>query len=447
MLPPERRYASLAFLKYYDWWMHRLFPVGRKAFSLVQPLVSRLTNIPIPDDDNGNMTTRGSQTITWDAENRPVSMNVSGNVTAFVYDGDGNRVKKITGGATILYVNKYYERNLTTGENVTYYYLGDRLVSTQNGTTLSYIHQDHLTGTVVVSDDTGAQIGSTKYYPYGDCRNSQGNLGTDKLFTGQRLDGTGLYYYNARYYDPTIGRFISPDPFVQWSNGFNLVSYPLTVNVIPLGLGSVNVPQGNYPAFTLEAPVNPQALNRYSYVINNPLQYTDPYGWWTFQIQIEFTLTVPGFAFSVAGGVGFDDNGHVALVGTAGVGASSGLGLTGGVIGTRTGADTIGDLSGPTPALSTGVSVVPGIGGVLDYVTEIDSPPSYTGVSGGVLIGIELSFLPSLPADVHAMSLWQGDLTLWDFGEKDQATGEPELPIESSESSWYDPYWYDPYYY
>ncbi len=35
---------------------------------------------------------------------------------------------------------------------------------------------------------------------------------SDKKFTGQRLDDTGLYYYNSRYYDPMIGRFISPDP-------------------------------------------------------------------------------------------------------------------------------------------------------------------------------------------------------------------------------------------
>jgi RHS repeat-associated protein len=61
------------------------------------------------------------------------------------------------------------------------------------------------------------------------------------LFTGQRLDGTGLYYYNARYYDPTIGRFISPDTVVQ-------------------------------------SPANPQTLNRYSYCLNNPLKYTDPSG-------------------------------------------------------------------------------------------------------------------------------------------------------------------------
>ena len=84
-------------------------------------------------------------------------------------------------------------------------------------------------------------LGNIKYYPYGYCRNSTGNLGTDKLFTGQRLDDTGLYYYGARYYDPTIGRFISPDTLVQ-------------------------------------SPENPQSLNRYSYVFNNPLKYTDPNG-------------------------------------------------------------------------------------------------------------------------------------------------------------------------
>jgi RHS repeat-associated protein len=323
--------------------------------------------------------------------------------------------------------------------------------------TVKYMHQacpersrrNHLSGTSLMTDTEGASLGIIKYMPFGNCRNSTGDLATDKLFTGQRLDDTGLYYYGARYYDPTIGRFISPDPFVQWSSGFDIVSSPLTVNLITQGLGSLNAPQGNYPSFTAQTPVNPQNLNRYSYVVNNPLTYNDPYGWWTFQIQIEFTLTVPGFAVSVAGGVGFDDNGHVALVGTAGVGASSGLGLTGGVIGTYTNADTIGDLSGRTPALSTGVSVVPGAGGVLDYVTEINSPPSYTGVSGGALVGIEVSPIPPIPADVHAMSLWQGNLTLWDFGEQDQTSVEPQLPIESSESSCYDPYdyyWYDLYY-
>jgi RHS repeat-associated protein len=92
-----------------------------------------------------------------------------------------------------------------------------------------------------MTDNTGAQVGDTvKYLPFGVCRNSP-DLPTDKLFTGQRLDATGLYYYNARYYDSTIGRFISPD-----TEG---VDYN-----------------------------DPQSLNRYTYCSNNPLKYTDPSG-------------------------------------------------------------------------------------------------------------------------------------------------------------------------
>ena len=70
-----------------------------------------------------------------------------------------------------------------------------------------------------------------------------GTLGTDKKFTGQCLDQDGLYFYNARYYDAGIGRFISADSIVP-----NLA--------------------------------NPQSLNRYSYCYNNPLVYTDPTGHW-----------------------------------------------------------------------------------------------------------------------------------------------------------------------
>ena len=193
-------------------------------------------------DNNGNMLTRGSDNITWDAENRPVSY--SGNSTAtFVYDGNGNRVKKVEDGETVLYINKYYEINLTASENTSYYYLGNQLVATYNITDLRYVHQDHLTGTALVTSDNGSQVGTTmKYYPYGETRS--GSVPTDKKFTGQRLDSIGLYYYNARYYDPTIGRFISADTIVQ-------------------------------------NPSNPQNSNRYSYVFNNPLRYTDPTGRWT----------------------------------------------------------------------------------------------------------------------------------------------------------------------
>ena len=107
---------------------------------------------------------------------------------------------------------------------------------------MRYVHQDHLGSTAVVTDSAGNVVFERTYDPWGNVRTSTGTADTDRLFTGQRFDAaTGLYYYNARYYDPTLGRFISPDTIVP-------------------GVG------------------NPQAWNRYAYVVNNPLRYTDPSG-------------------------------------------------------------------------------------------------------------------------------------------------------------------------
>ena len=157
----------------------------------------------------------------------------------FIYDGNGNRVKKTEGGETTLYINQYYEKNLTTGVVTTYYYLGNALVAQRENTTLKYIHQDSLNSTSLMTASDGSLDSSISYYPYGET--ISGSVDTDKQFTGQRLDSTGLYYYNARYYDPTIGRFISADTMVP-------------------------------------DPANPQAYNRYAYCLNNSLKYTDPSG-------------------------------------------------------------------------------------------------------------------------------------------------------------------------
>ena len=81
-----------------------------------------------------------------------------------------------------------------------------------------------------------------RYEPYGEDRDTGTSLVTDRKFTGQTEDQSiGLYWYQSRAYDPDTGRFCSPD---------------------------VVVPE----------PGNPQALNRYSYVYNNPLKFVDPSG-------------------------------------------------------------------------------------------------------------------------------------------------------------------------
>ena len=83
-------------------------------------------------------------------------------------------VKKAENAQTILYVNKYFEKNLTTAEVATYYYpvsgprqaLGDRLVAKRTGTTVQYIHQDHSTGSSVVSTSIGTLVNSINYLPF-----------------------------------------------------------------------------------------------------------------------------------------------------------------------------------------------------------------------------------------------------------------------------------------
>ena len=108
-----------------------------------------------------------------------------------------------------------------------------------------YFLNDHLGNVDVILDEDGNVVERADYLPYGDdrLRIEENNApDTDYGFTGKELDKeTGLYYYGARYYDSTIGRFISEDP---WEGDL----------------------------------ANPQTLNKYSYAINNPIFYIDPTG-------------------------------------------------------------------------------------------------------------------------------------------------------------------------
>ena len=109
--------------------------------------------------------------------------------------------------------------------------------------TIIYYHADHLSGSHIITDENGNVIEATDYLPFGEIRTDEklANYENDYKYTGKELDDSGLYYYGARYYDPAIGKFLSADP---WGGDIH----------------------------------NPQSLNKYSYVMNNPLRYTDPSG-------------------------------------------------------------------------------------------------------------------------------------------------------------------------
>ncbi len=123
--------------------------------------------------------------------------------------------------------------------------------------------------------------------PWGAVR-SGGIPQTTLNYTGQRKDGTGLLYYHARYYDPVLARFISADAVVPGAPDGSMDGValkPLTVDFHESGFVSgLNAENGQGFWFQHSdqvapwGPANPQGLNRYSYVQNNPLRYTDPTG-------------------------------------------------------------------------------------------------------------------------------------------------------------------------
>ncbi len=136
-----------------------------------------------------------------------------------------------------------------------YYYLGGQRVAMRSPDgTITYLHPDHLDSASLSTDAAGAVVARQRYYPFGAIRDETGNSPTDFGFTGQRLDAsTGLMYYRARYYAPGLGRFVQADTMVP-------------------------------------NPGNPQSFNRYAYVMNNPLRYTDPSGYFS-EDQIREYLT------------------------------------------------------------------------------------------------------------------------------------------------------------
>jgi len=112
------------------------------------------------------------------------------------------------------------EEHLYSGTGVnqgnTYYYsLGDTLVGESIGSGINMFLTDALGSvieTISAAPNSATVQGNQVYSPYGSSRYQQGSMDTTKGFTGQYNDAvTGLDYYNARYYDPVVGRFLSAD--------------------------------------------------------------------------------------------------------------------------------------------------------------------------------------------------------------------------------------------
>ncbi len=179
-------------------------------------------------DANGNMTGGlGGKVMTYDGENRPLSVTSGGQTTEYVYGADGSRLKKIeeTGTANeavTVFFGPVEIRNYGQGaseEVITYPHANLRLV---NGAA-EFLHRDQLSSIKLVTDSTGLSAATNHYKPFGEAATITQNPSVEaetKGFIGERFDaGAGLQYLNARYYDPELGMFVQSDWFDVWEQG------------------------------------------------------------------------------------------------------------------------------------------------------------------------------------------------------------------------------------
>jgi RHS repeat-associated protein len=160
---------------------------------------------------------------------------------SFVYDGDGQRVKSVINNTTTYFVGSHYE--VVNGVVTKYYYAGSQRIAMRTNGTLNYLLGDHLGSTSLVTDANGQNPIETRYTAWGEVRYVSGNMPTKYQYTGQFSDSyINLLWYGSRHYDPALGRFTSPD------------------TIVPLASQGV------------------QAWDRYAYVNNSPINYTDPSG-------------------------------------------------------------------------------------------------------------------------------------------------------------------------
>jgi RHS repeat-associated protein len=185
-------------------------------------------------DANGNQSFKNA---VWDARDRLVSLSGPNLTASFTYDAFDRRTSKTVNGQTKTYHYDGADLISETGAEYTFGPGIDEPLKRKSGQNEYYL-SDALGSVIGLADSNGAVKTSYNYSPFGKKQSTGASSDNPFTFTGREDDGTGLYYYRARYYSPDQKRFIAADP---------------------LGFGGGD-------------------SNFYAYVGNNPINFTDPTG-------------------------------------------------------------------------------------------------------------------------------------------------------------------------
>jgi len=180
-------------------------------------------------DNNGNLTSDGVNTYTWNARNELVSISGPGLTASFQYDATGHRVSKSVNGTSTSYL--YDGVNIVqelSGATPTANMLTSGIdnVMTRNDASGTRVPlADALGSTLALADDNGTLQTQYTYDPFGNTTSAGAGSANSSRYTSREDDGTGLYYYRARYYSPLLQRFISEDPIGFGGGDANLYAY------------------------------------------------------------------------------------------------------------------------------------------------------------------------------------------------------------------------------
>jgi RHS repeat-associated protein len=236
------------------------------AVSSISGTVNGVANPTFTYDANGNMTAGDGRSVTWTSYNMPATVTEGSTTSAFLYTGSHDRMQQCVPNCTSPTTTTYYlndpvsgtlESEVVSGSTTTWqdFLTADggivaELFKTGTTTTPYYFNGDHLGSASVLTKSDASIQERDSYDAWGKRRNPNGTDNTacsitsttTRGYTGQEMmDPVCLIELNARIYDPTIARVISPDSVVS-------------------------------------DPVGAQGFNRYSYVENGPPFSTDPSG-------------------------------------------------------------------------------------------------------------------------------------------------------------------------